>query len=136
MVQPIMKDIFFLNQPSEEATQADQQVVQDLLDTLKANEEGCVGMAANMIGVKKRIIAIHMGHFNVPMINPVIIKSSNEYQAEEGCLSLKGERKTLRYKDIELEYLDIDFKKHRRKYSGWIAQIIQHEVDHCNGIVI
>lgn len=136
MVKSIMRDILFLNQQSEIATEADKQVVQDLLDTLKANEEGCVGMAANMIGVKKRIIVVNMGFINVPMINPVIVKKIGLYETEEGCLSLTGTRKTTRYKDIEVEYLDAGFKKQRQKYSGWIAQIIQHEVDHCDGIVI
>ena len=136
MIRPIMRDALFLNQKSEEATEADKQVVQDLLDTLKANEDGCVGMAANMIGVKKRIIAVSMGFANIPMINPVIVKRSGPYETEEGCLSLLGVRKTTRYKDIEVEFLDAGFKKQRQKYSGWIAQIIQHEVDHCNGIVI
>lgn len=136
MVKPIMRDVFFLNQKSEQATKADMQVVQDLLDTLKANEEGCVGMAANMIGVKKCIIAVNMGFVNIPMINPVIVKKSGPYEAEEGCLSLIGVRKTTRYKDIEVEFLDAGFKKQRQKYSGWIAQIIQHEIDHCNGIII
>ena len=136
MVRPIMRDVLFLNQKSEEATEADKQVVQDLLDTLKANEEGCVGMAANMIGVKKRIIAVSMGFANIPMINPVIVKKSGSYETEEGCLSLLGVRKTTRYKDIEVEFLDAGFKKQRQKYSGWIAQIIQHEIDHCNGIII
>ena len=136
MIRPIMRDALFLNQKSEEATEADKQVVQDLLDTLKANEDGCVGMAANMIGVKKRIIAVSMGFANIPMINPVIVKRSEPYETEEGCLSLLGVRKTTRYKDIEVEFLDAGFKKQRQKYSGWIAQIIQHEVDHCNGIVI
>lgn len=136
MVKPIMKDIFFLNQKSELATEADEQVIQDLLDTLKANEEGCVGMAANMIGVKKRIIAINMGGINIPMINPVILNKSDQYETEEGCLSLIGVRKTTRYGEIEVEYLDAGFKKLKRKYSGWIAQIIQHEIDHCDGIVI
>lgn len=136
MIRPIMRDVLFLNQKSEQATEADKQVVQDLLDTLKANEDGCVGMAANMIGVKKRIIAVSMGFANIPMINPVIVKKSGPYETEEGCLSLLGVRKTTRYKDIEVEFLDAGFKKQRQKYSGWIAQIIQHEVDHCNGIVI
>jgi len=136
MIKPIMKDIFFLNQKSEIATEADVQVIQDLLDTLKANEEGCVGLAANMIGVKKRIIAIHMGLFNLPMINPIIVSKSGPYEAEEACLSLTGVRTTTRYKEIEVAYQDIDFKKQKSSYSGWIAQIIQHEVDHCNGIVI
>ncbi len=136
MVRPVMKDIFFLNQKSEPATEADKQVVQDLLDTLKANEAGCVGMAANMIGVKKRIIAVSMGFANIPMINPVIVKKSGAYEAEEGCLSLIGVRKANRYKDIEVEFQDVNFKTQHQKYSGWIAQIIQHEIDHCEGIVI
>ena len=136
MIQPIMKDIFFLNQKSEPATQEDRQVALDLLDTLKAHEEGCVGMAANMIGVKKRIIAVHMGVMNVAMFNPKIVKKSGKYETEEGCLSLTGVRKCIRYKEIEVEYQDMNFKKQRQKYSGWIAQIIQHEVDHCNGIII
>ncbi|MBU3100602.1 MULTISPECIES: peptide deformylase [Clostridium] len=136
MVKSIMKDIFFLNQKSEPATKADVQVIQDLLDTLKANKEGCVGMAANMIGVKKRIIVISMGDMNVPMINPVIVNKSGQYETEEGCLSLIGVRKTNRFKVIEVAYFDSGFKKRREKYSGWIAQIIQHEVDHCDGIVI
>ena len=136
MIRPVMKDVVFLNQKSEPATEADKQVVQDLLDTLKANEAGCVGMAANMIGVKKRIIAVSMGFANVAMINPVIIKKSGAYETEEGCLSLIGVRKTTRYKDIEVEFQDINFNKQCQKFSGWIAQIIQHEIDHCDGIVI
>lgn len=136
MVKPIVKDIFFLNQKSDSATEADKQVIEDLLDTLKANEAGCVGMAANMIGVKKRIIAVSMSFANIPMINPVIVKKSGAYEAEEGCLSLTGMRKTTRYQKIEVEFLDMNFKKQRQKYSGWTAQIIQHEIDHCDGIVI
>ena len=136
MEQKIMKDVLFLNQPSTEATQADNQVVQDLLDTLKANEQGCVGLAANMIGVKKRIIAVNIGLMNMAMLNPVIVKKTGAYEAEEGCLSLSGVRKTTRYKDIEVEYQDRNFQKQRQKYTGYIAQIIQHEVDHCNGIII
>lgn len=136
MVRTVMKDVFFLNQKSEPAMEADKQVVQDLLDTLKANEDGCVGMAANMIGVNKRIIAVSMGFANIAMINPVIVKQSGPYETEEGCLSLIGVRKTTRYKDIEVEYQDTNFQKQRQKYSGWIAQIIQHEIDHCDGIVI
>lgn len=136
MIRPIMRDVLFLNQKSEQATEADKQVVQDLLDTLKANEEACVGMAANMIGVKKRIIAVSMGFANIPMINPVIVKKSGPYETEESCLSLLGVRKTKRYEEIEVEFLDAAFKKKRQKYSGWIAQIIQHEIDHCDGIII
>jgi peptide deformylase len=107
-----------------------------LLDTLKANEAHCVGMAANMIGVKKQIIAVNMGMFNVAMINPVITKKSGPYQTEEGCLSLAGVRPATRYKEIEVGYFDLSWKKQKQKYSGWIAQIIQHEVDHLSGIII
>ncbi len=136
MVKPICKDVLILSQKAEPATKADMQVVQDLLDTLKANEAGCVGMAANMIGVKKRIIAVHMGFMNVPMINPVIVKKSGAYETEEGCLSLVGVRPTTRYQDIEVEYFDQNWKKQRNKYTGWIAQIIQHECDHLEGRII
>ena len=136
MIRPVMMDVVFLNQKSEPATDADKQVVRDLLDTLKANEAGCVGMAANMIGVKKRIIAVSMGFANIAMINPVIVKKSGAYETEEGCLSLIGVRKTTRYKDIEVEFQDMNFNKQCKKFSGWIAQIIQHEIDHCDGIVI
>ena len=129
MIRPIMKDIFFLNQRSEPATEADKQVAVDLLDTLKAHEEGCVGMAANMIGVKKCIIAVNMGFMNVAMFNPKIVKRSGKYETEEGCLSLTGVRKCTRYQEIEVEYQDMNFKKQRQKYTGWTAQIIQHEVD-------
>ena len=136
MIQPIMRDEMFLSQKSEAATKADLPVVQDLLDTLKANEERCVGLAANMIGKKRRIIVVNMGFMNVPMINPVIIKKSDQYETEESCLSLTGSRKTTRYQNIEVEYLDINFKKQKQSFSGWIAQIIQHEIDHCDGIII
>jgi peptide deformylase len=136
MIKPIMRDIFFLKQKSEPATKADALVVQDLLDTLKANEAGCVGMAANMIGVKKRIIAVNMGIFNIAMINPVITKKNGAYQTEEGCLSLQGVRPTTRYEEIEVEYYDISWNKRKQTYSGWIAQIIQHECDHLEGIII
>ena len=136
MIRPIMKDEFFLSQKSILATKSDLDIVKDLLDTLKANEEGCVGLAANMIGVKKRIIAINSGHFNFAMINPVIVAKSGEYKTQEGCLSLIGVRETTRYDEIEVEYLDINFKKQKSTYTGWTAQIIQHEVDHCDGIII
>lgn len=136
MVRPIMRDVLFLRQKSELATKADRQVIEDLLDTLKAHEEGCVGMAANMIGIKKNIIAVNMGFMNMAMINPVITKKSGAFETEEGCLSLVGTRKTTRYQEIEVEYLDGDFKKQRQKYSGWTAQIIQHEIDHLAGIII
>ena len=136
MIRPIMKDVFFLSQPSEEATKADKQVITDLVDTLNANLDGCVGMAANMIGVRKRIIVVRMGPISMPMVNPVIVAKSGPYEAEEGCLSLTGIRKCTRYRDIEVSYQDAAFLPRRQKYSGWIAQIIQHEVDHCNGVII
>ena len=136
MVRPIMRDLFFLRQRAEKATKGDRQTAIDLLDTLKAHEDGCVGMAANMIGVNKAIIAVNMGFMNVAMFNPRIVKKSGSYQTEEGCLSLIGVRPCTRYQEIELEYQDMNWKKQRQKYTGWIAQIIQHEVDHCNGIII
>ena len=136
MVRAIMKDVLFLKKQAVPATKDDMPVVQDLLDTLKANETGCVGMAANMIGVNKRIIAVNMGFINVAMLNPVIVKKSGAYETEEGCLSLDGVRKTTRYENIEVEFQDISFHKQRQKYSGWTAQIIQHEIDHCDGIII
>lgn len=136
MIKPIVKDVIFLGEKSELATKDDMPVVVDLIDTLRANLEGCVGMAANMIGVKKRIIVFAVGNVIVPMINPVILKKENSYMTEESCLSLTGVRETRRYDTIEVEYLDIDFKKKRDKFSGFVAQIIQHEVDHCDGIII
>ena len=136
MVREVVHDVLFLGQKSEPATQADKQVAIDLLDTLKAHEEGCVGMAANMIGVKKRIIAVNMGFMNVAMFNPKIVKRNGKYETEEGCLSLDGVRPCTRYKEIEVDYLDQNFKKQHGTYTGWTAQIIQHEIDHCHGIVI
>ena len=136
MIKPIVRDIIFLGQKSEEAAKQDMSVGQDLQDTLKANQDRCVGMAANMIGAKKRIIIVNMGFVNVVMYNPVIIKKDSPYETEEGCLSLDGVRKTTRYQNIEVEYMDSGWKKRRQKYSGWTAQIIQHEVDHLNGIII
>ena len=134
MVKQIVRDIFFLGQPSEPATQADLSVGRDLLDTLQANREACVGMAANMIGVKKNIIIVNMGLIDVVMFNPVIISRRGRY--EEGCLSLEGVRKTTRYQEIEVEYYDSSWKKQRQKLSGWTAQIAQHEIDHLSGKII
>ena len=136
MIRTIMRDPMFLAQKSENATETDKQVVTDLLDTLRANLDHCVGMAANMIGVRKNIIVVAAGPFQFAMINPVITKKSGEYKTEEGCLSLDGVRPCIRYQDIEVDYLDQNFKKQHSKFSGWTAQIIQHEVDHCNGVVI
>ena len=136
MIREICRDVLFLSQKAEPATKDDMPVVQDLLDTLKANENGCVGMAANMIGVKKRIIAVNMGFLNVAMLNPVIVKRTGAYETEEGCLSLTGVRKTTRYQEIEVEYYDVNWKRQRGKFTGWTAQIIQHECDHLEGIII
>lgn len=136
MNKPIVKDILFLGQKSGNATKQDLSVGQDLQDTLKANQDRCVGMAANMIGVKKRIIIVNMGIMNMVMYNPVLIRKDTPYETEEGCLSLDGVRKTTRYQNIEVEYLDGTWKKHRQKFSGWTAQIIQHELDHLEGIII
>ena len=136
MIKPIMRDVMFLSQPSEEATRADKQIITDLVDTLNAHLDGCVGMAANMIGVRKRIIVVRMGPMSVAMVNPMIVAKSGEYEAEEGCLSLLGVRKCKRWRDIEVSYQDASFLPRRQKYSGWIAQIIQHEIDHCNGVII
>ena len=121
---------------AEPATKADLQVARDLLDTLEAHADECVGMAANMIGVKKRIIAVNMGLMNVAMLNPVIREKNGLFEAKEGCLSLTGSRKTRRFREIELEYQDLDLKKHVQKFTGWTAQIIQHECDHLEGIII
>lgn len=136
MVKQIVRDIFFLGQPSEPATQADLSVGRDLLDTLQANREACVGMAANMIGVKKNIIIVNMGLIDVVMFNPVLISRRGRYETEEGCLSLEGVRKTTRYQEIEVEYYDSSWKKQRQKLSGWTAQIAQHEIDHLSGKII
>ena len=131
-----MKDMLFLAQPSEEATKADAAIIRDLTDTLLHHREGCVGMAANMIGVRKRIICVMMGPVPLTMVNPVIVGKSGEYEAEEGCLSLTGVRKCRRFREIEVSYLDAAFLPRRQKYTGWIAEIIQHEIDHCNGVII
>ena len=136
MVQPIMKDEAFLAIPSEPATKDDLQVAQDLLDTLTAHAEGCVGMAANMIGVSKRIIVFDNEGTYMVMFNPEIVEASDRYETEEGCLSLVGRRTTKRYKSIKVKYQTADFQTRFKTYTGWTAQIIQHEIDHCNGIII
>lgn len=136
MVKPIMRDIFFLGQKSEPATREDIQIGKDLQDTLNANREHCVGMAANMIGVKKNIIIVNVGLIDIVMFNPVIIKKDGLYETEEGCLSLEGVRKTARYQNIEVEYYDFSWKKQKMKLSGWTAQICQHEMDHLEGRII
>lgn len=136
MVKKITRDPMFLAQKSVDATEADKQVITDLLDTLRANLDHCVGMAANMIGVSKNIIVVAAGPFQFAMLNPMITKKTGAFKTEEGCLSLDGVRPCTRYKEIEMDYLDTNFKKQHGKYTGWTAQIIQHEIDHCNGIII
>lgn len=136
MVKPIMRDAFFLNQKSEEATKVDLPVAQDLEDTLKANRERCVGMAANMIGYRKRVIIVATGLADLVMINPVITEKSEPYETEEGCLSLPGVRKTTRFHTITVRYMDKKFAEHTQSFSGYIAQIIQHECDHLEGRLI
>lgn len=136
MIKAVVKDILFLEQKSELATKDDVEVINDLIDTLRANLDHCVGMAANMIGVKKRILVFSVGEMIIPMVNPVILKKEIPYEAEESCLSLEGFRKTTRYEKIEVEYLDKNFKKHKQVFTGFTAQIIQHEVDHFEGIII
>ena len=126
----------FLGQKSQLATKDDLLIADDLLDTLRANAKGCVGMAANMIGVKKNIIIVNMGFIDVVMFNPVIVSKRDMYETEEGCLSLDGVRKTTRYQEIEVEYYDFNWKKQRQKLSGWTAQICQHEIDHLSGKII
>ena len=136
MIHPICRDTLFLAKKSLPATKADLSIAQDLLDTLRANAEHCVGMAANMIGVHKRIIVVSAGPMNFAMLNPRIVKKSGPYETEEGCLSLPGERHTTRYEHIEVEFMDMTWQKRRQNYSGYVAQIIQHEIDHCDGILI
>lgn len=136
MIREITHDINFLAQPSTEATTADTQVIADLIDTLKFHENHCVGMAANMIGSPKRIIIVQMGVLGVPMINPAITNQNGVYRTTEGCLSLAGQKNTNRYTNITIKYLDRNFTTHHQQFSGVVAQIIQHEVDHCNGILI
>ena len=136
MIKPIVRDVFFLCQKSNLVTRQDVSVGQDLIDTLMANRDRCVGMAANMIGICKRAIIVAVGPAAIVMYNPVIVKKDTPFETEEGCLSLTGVRKTTRYQNIEVEYMDSAWKQHRQKYTGWTAQIIQHEVDHLDGIII
>ena len=137
MVKELMHDPLFLAEKSEKATKEDMSVARDLLDTLKAHKETCVGMAANMIGVKKRIIAFDNDGEHMVMYNPEIIKKSDQYDAEEGCLSLLGgPRKCKRYKTIKVQYQNELFQQRIKTFFGWTAQIIQHEIDHCAGILI
>lgn len=136
MVREIMKDEEFLTEVSEKATAEDAEIARDLLETLEAHKAGCVGMAANMIGVRKRIIAFDNEGSYMVMFNPEIVKKSGAYEAEEGCLSLTGTRKTRRWQSIKVQYQNEKMQIRLKTFTGWSAQIIQHEIDHCNGIII
>lgn len=136
MVRPIMKDVLFLGQKSEKATEEDKQIITDLHDTLEAYRDRCAGMAANMIGYKKRMIIVAMGIIDIVMINPVILNRSQPYETEEGCLSLEGVRKTKRFRKIKVRFQDESFKAQTQEFEGWTAQVIQHECDHLDGIII
>ena len=136
MIRPVMKDPIFLGRKSEKATKDDLSVAEDLVDTIRANAAGCVGMAANMIGVLKRIIVFDDGGKYTVMFNPEIVKSSGVYTAQEGCLSLPGIRETKRFRSIKVRYENENFEVRFKTYTDWTAQIIQHEIDHCNGIII
>ena len=137
MVRELMHDPIFLARPSAPATKEDLPIAQDLLDTLLAHRESCVGMAANMIGQTKRIIVFDNEGSPMLMLNPVILKTAEPYETEEGCLSLLGgPRKTQRFRKIKVEFETPDFRKRIKTFTGWTAQIIQHEIDHCNGVLI
>ena len=137
MIKELMHDPIFLARKSVPATAEDLEVAQDLLDTLTFHKEGCVGMAANMIGVTKRIIVFDNEGGYMTMLNPVILKASDLYETEEGCLSLLGgPRKCKRYKKIKVQYQNLQLQTRIKSFSGWTAQIIQHEIDHCNGVLI
>ena len=136
MVREICKDEVFLSQEAEAATEADLPVADDLLETLIAHKDGCVGMAANMIGVNKRIIAFDNDGEYMVLFNPAIVKKSGPYEAEEGCLSLTGTRKAKRWNSIKVCYLNRTFQQRFKTFTGFPAQIIQHEIDHCEGIII
>ena len=136
MIKPITKDPIFLAQKSVPATILDLPVAQDLKDTLEAHREGCVGMAANMIGLNKRIIIFHDHGSATVMFNPELVKCSGAYETEEGCLSLSGVRKTRRWRQIKVRYQNERFETRLKTYTGFTAQIIQHEIDHCNGVLI
>ena len=136
MIRQIVHDPLFLAVKSEPATEADGPVIADLLDTLRANLDRCVGMAANMIGIRKRIIVFCSGPMQMVMVNPQITAKSGEYEAEEGCLSLAGVRKAKRYQRITVKYQDQAFRQRTGTLEGFTAQIIQHETDHCDGILI
>lgn len=136
MIKEIVKDTFILSRISSDATQEDAYMIQDLMDTLEFHKTTCAGMAANMIGYHKRMIIFqNSGKFTV-MINPEIIKKDKAYKTSEGCLSLSGQRDTMRYESIKVRYFDTNFKIKIKTYKGFVAQVIQHEIDHCDGILI
>ena len=137
MVRELIHDPIFLARASEPATKEDSHTARDLLDTLQAHRETCVGMAANMIGVPKRMIAFDYEGAWMLMLNPEIVKQSEAYETEEGCLSvLGGPRRTLRYRKIKVRYQTLELQTRLKTFTGWTAQIIQHEIDHCNGVLI
>ncbi len=139
MIKNIVRDVMFLSrksEPAEQSSASDAQTARDLQDTLRAHSEECVGMAANMIGVNRNIIIVNMGPINMVMFNPVITEKSGSYMTEEGCLSLTGTRPVERFENITVEYQDMTWKKKKKQFSGWTAQIIQHEVDHLSGKII
>ena len=136
MIKPITKDILFLQQKSQEASQADLSIGQDLQDTLLAHRDACVGLAANMIGVQKRIIIVSLGFGHLVLYNPVLISKAKPYKTEESCLSLKGSRPTTRYEEIVIRYRNQDWREVTMPFTGFTAQIIQHELDHLEGVII
>ena len=136
MIREICRDETFLAQKAAPATADDLATAQDLLDTLTAHKDGCVGMAANMIGVNKRIIAFDNAGTYMVMFNPVIVRQSGPYEAQEGCLSLSGVRKTKRFQTIKVQWQNEKFQTRLKTFTGWTAEIIQHEIDHCEGILI
>ena len=138
MIKTVVKDTFFLSQPSVPASDCpeDRQTIRDLLDTLAANRDACVGMAANMIGVRKQIMVVNAGFVDFILVNPVVLAKDSPYETEEGCLSLTGVRPAVRYQNITVKYCDHNFNEMTRTFSGFIAQIIQHELDHFSGIII
>lgn len=136
MIREIIHNPLQLNQPSTQASQADLPIATDLLDTLSAHKDNCVGMAANMIGQQKRIIAVTMRMTNVAMIKPEIIAHSGPYEAKEGCLSLTGQRPAHRFHRITVRFRNLDWQLTTLQLTDWVAEIVQHEIDHCNGILI
>lgn len=136
MVQPIVKDVILLGQKSKPAEEKDLQTAQDLRDTLNAHADECVGLAANMIGVLKCVIAVDCEGETLVMLNPEILKASGAYKTEEGCLSLEGRRAVTRYKSIRVRWQNEKMQTRIKNFTGWTAQIIQHEIDHCRGVIV